>query len=100
MTRAALSVSIAVLLIGSSLELDLSARQTTARDQKPAATSPVPSHTQAAASVPLAAATPIVRQYCTACHSDRGKAGGLSLVALDATRAATEAPVAEKMIGK
>ena len=28
--------------------------------------------------------TALVKQYCTGCHSDRGKAGGLSLAAFDA----------------
>ncbi len=41
-----------------------------------------------------------MRQYCTACHNDRGKAGGLTLVAFDATRAPQEAVVAEKIIRK
>ena len=27
--------------------------------------------------------TALVRQYCAGCHSDRGKAGGLSLAAFD-----------------
>ena len=46
------------------------------------------------------AQTALVKQYCTGCHSDRGKAGGLSLVSFDATLAADNAAVAEKMIRK
>jgi len=42
--------------------------------------------------------TALVRQYCTGCHSERGKAGGLSLAAFDATKAVENAAVAEKMI--
>jgi hypothetical protein len=44
--------------------------------------------------------TALVKQYCTGCHSDRGKAGGLSLASFEATKAAENAAVAEKMIRK
>jgi len=50
---------------------------------------------------PAAAAQPdVVHQYCTGCHSDKGKAGGLSLVAFDAAHADQQADIAEKMIHK
>ena len=39
-------------------------------------------------------------QYCAGCHSDRGKAGGLSLAAFDAAAAAQHGDVTEKMIRK
>jgi hypothetical protein len=42
----------------------------------------------------------IVHQYCTGCHSDKGKAGGLSLVSFDASHADQNAETAEKMIKK
>lgn len=44
--------------------------------------------------------TTLVRQYCAGCHSDKGRAGQLSLASFDATKAVDEAPVAEKMIRK
>src|SRR5215813_5901419 len=44
--------------------------------------------------------TLVVRQYCTPCHNDRGKAGQLSLAAFDVSKAADQAPVSEKMIRK
>jgi len=44
--------------------------------------------------------TALVRQYCAGCHSDKGRAGQLSLASFDATKAVDEAPVAEKMIRK
>ena len=44
--------------------------------------------------------TALVRQYCAGCHSDRGKAGGLSLAAFDAATAAQHGDVTEKMIRK
>jgi hypothetical protein len=44
--------------------------------------------------------TALVRQYCAGCHSEKGRAGQLSLASFDATKAVEEAPVAEKMIRK
>jgi len=44
--------------------------------------------------------TATVKQYCAVCHSERGKAGGLSLASFDVNAAAERAPVAEKMIRK
>ena len=44
--------------------------------------------------------TALVKQYCAGCHSERGKAGGLSLASFDATAAVQHADVAEKMIRK
>jgi hypothetical protein len=50
---------------------------------------------------PAAAPQPdIVKQYCIGCHSEKGKAGGLSLVAFDASHADQDAEVAERMIRK
>ena len=42
----------------------------------------------------------MVKQYCATCHSDRGKAGGLTLASFDAAQVAEHADVAEKMIRK
>jgi mono/diheme cytochrome c family protein len=71
---------------------------------KPAIPPMVRSHppTTPAASDAMAveAQTALVKQYCATCHSDRGKAGGLSLASFDAARAADDAAVAEKMIRK
>ncbi|MCU1381990.1 MAG: hypothetical protein JWL71_687 [Acidobacteria bacterium] len=44
--------------------------------------------------------TAIVKQYCAGCHSERGKAGDLSLANFDATAVTQHADVAEKMIRK
>ncbi len=44
--------------------------------------------------------TALVKQYCATCHSDRGKAGGLSLAAFDAANVLDNTDVAEKMIHK
>jgi hypothetical protein len=44
--------------------------------------------------------TALVRQYCAGCHSERGKAGGLSFASFEISNAADQAPVSEKMIRK
>jgi uncharacterized protein DUF1592/uncharacterized protein DUF1588/uncharacterized protein DUF1587/uncharacterized protein DUF1585/uncharacterized protein DUF1595 len=46
------------------------------------------------------ARTALIREYCTTCHNDRGKAGGVSLAAFDAASVLSNRPVAEKMIRK
>jgi Protein of unknown function (DUF1592)/Protein of unknown function (DUF1588)/Protein of unknown function (DUF1585)/Protein of unknown function (DUF1595)/Protein of unknown function (DUF1587) len=45
-------------------------------------------------------ASDVVKQYCTGCHSEKGKAGGLSLVGFDAAHADQQADVAERMVHK
>jgi len=44
--------------------------------------------------------TATVKQYCATCHSERGKAGGLSLAAFDAARILDERELTEKIIRK
>ena len=44
--------------------------------------------------------TALVKQYCAGCHSEKGKAGQLSLASFEAAQAADHADVAEKMIRK
>src|SRR5258708_20170111 len=42
----------------------------------------------------------LVKQYCSGCHSEKGKAGGLSLANFDASQAPEHAETSEKMIRK
>src|SRR6185312_15477224 len=42
----------------------------------------------------------LVAYYCTSCHDDEGKTGGLSLEHFDAAHVEQQAQVAEKMIRK
>jgi len=44
--------------------------------------------------------TAIVKQYCAGCHSERGKAGGLSLASFDAANVTAHVDTTEKMIRK
>jgi mono/diheme cytochrome c family protein len=63
---------------------------------KPAAVpAPAVAHTMTAESQ-----TALVKQYCVGCHSDRGKAGGLTLATFDAAHAADNGVVTEKIIRK
>ena len=49
---------------------------------------------------PAEADNAIVKQYCTGCHNDRGKAGDLSLANFDVARVTSNPVVTEKMIRK
>ena len=42
----------------------------------------------------------LVKRYCAGCHSDRGKAGNLSLASFDLSKAGHDSDVAERMIRK
>jgi cytochrome c553 len=93
----------------AALSLGLSA-QTTPAAKKPAvartaAPAPAPKPAMAVAHKAAAAATAapvadLTKQYCVGCHSEKGKAGGLSLVAFDPSRADQQADVAEKIVHK
>jgi hypothetical protein len=63
---------------------------------------PVPSHASSAPVFGVAEQNAMVKQYCTGCHSDRGKAGQLTLASFDAAKAADPDHLAttEKMIRK
>ena len=56
-----------------------------------------PSHP---ASLTAVSQTELVTQYCATCHSERGKAGGLSLAGFNAMKAQEQPEVVEKMIRK
>jgi hypothetical protein len=63
---------------------------------------PAVSHQPAAPVFGAAEQSALVKQYCTGCHSDRGKAGQLTLASFDASKAANPEHLAttEKMIRK
>jgi hypothetical protein len=67
---------------------------------KPAAVTPpaAPARTPAAAVV--ADHNAVVKRYCAGCHSDRSKAGDLSLASFDIATAVDHAETTEKMIRK
>ncbi len=100
---AAKTAMLAAMCVALGLSL---AAQTNPAPKKTAARqagAPAPKPALAVAHKPAAAAEPqpeITRQYCIGCHSDKGKAGGLSLVGFDAAHADQNADVAEKIIHK
>src|SRR5580704_17397077 len=80
-----------------ALGVGLSA-QTTPAPAKPA---PAVAHKVAAQQPAATAAQPdLTKQYCIGCHSEKGKAGGLSLVSYDPAHADQTADVSEKIIRK
>ena len=54
----------------------------------------------AAAARPISPQKSLVDQYCMGCHSDRAKAGGLALSALDLAAVSQHPEIAEKVIRK
>ncbi len=79
-------------LVVSGLGLGLAAREQAAAPPKPAVSHPV--------SLPATAQTEMVTQYCAGCHSDRAKAGGLSLQGWTPAQADDERETTEKVIRK
>jgi mono/diheme cytochrome c family protein len=67
---------------------------------KPAVVKPAASHPPAVTTMLPAEQTALVKQYCAGCHSDRGKAGGLSLASFDAANVLDHPDSTEKMIRK
>jgi mono/diheme cytochrome c family protein len=118
MKKLAVAVAAAALLsAGSAAE---QAAQTSGAQAPDAALKPAPSHpsTQPAATadrkaartttkpiaspsgLPVDAQNQLVKQYCSGCHSERGKAGGLTLANFDAAKIDEHGEIAEKMIRK
>src|SRR5262245_53967697 len=55
---------------------------------RPAPMTPVTSRAAAPAPAPAADQNAVLKQYCVTCHSDRAKAGGLTLASFDVAKAA------------
>jgi mono/diheme cytochrome c family protein len=95
-----------VVALGVALFADQPQRPQTAapvpvpRSTAPASTAPVANTGTADGTMTADAQTQMVKQYCAGCHSDRGKAGGLSLAAFDAAQLLEHTETAEKMIRK
>jgi len=71
---------------------------------KPASTQtaakPAVSHAVTAATISHEEQNALVKRYCAGCHSERGKAGNLSLASFDAAKVGHDSDVAERMIRK
>ena len=70
-----------------------------ATPRRPATATPTPSHTLSPA-LSARQQSELVSTYCATCHSERAKAGGLSLAGFDAMKATDQQEVVEKMIRK
>jgi len=71
-----------------------------ARAVPTAAPTPVASHAPAAPAFGATEQNAMVKQYCVGCHSDRGKAGGLTLASFDTAKAGDDVVLTEKIIRK
>ena len=91
MMKSALATMSVALLMALGLSAD---GQRDTGQVSPALATPAP------AGLPLEAQTALVKQYCVRCHSDRGRAGGLTLDTFDAAHIDRNVAVAEKMIRK
>jgi len=86
---------LATAVVVGSVGLSLTAREQAALT--PAKPVPVASHPQGLTDT---SQTELVTHYCATCHSERGKAGQLSLAAWTPQRANTSRDITEKMIHK
>jgi len=70
--------------------------------QRPTSAAPAaaPSHAPVSGALTAAGQTELVTTYCATCHSDRARAGGLSLANFNAMRAQEQPEVVEKIIRK
>ncbi|MDP1569180.1 MAG: DUF1592 domain-containing protein [Vicinamibacterales bacterium] len=91
-TFAALGLAVFCLTLG------VAADARTGGQQAPAPRM-APSH-GSSSTLTLAESNAMVKEYCATCHSDRAKAGGLSLASFDATQSVAQAEMAEKIIRK
>jgi mono/diheme cytochrome c family protein len=86
----------AVLLV--LVPVTIAAQQSAPAARSPQGMTPAVSHT--AGSMLPAEQTALVKQYCATCHSERGKAGNLSLASFDAASVLERAELTEKIIRK
>ncbi len=73
---------------------------TAAAKQAPAVSHPQKTEPAVATRAKTDEQNALVKRYCAGCHSDRGKAGNLSLASFDIAKAGPQADVAERIIRK
>jgi hypothetical protein len=93
-------VAAGVAALGVSLSAQTPVRPPAPRGARSAAPRPAAQPAAPPLAVAHAPSTDVVKQYCVGCHSEKGKAGGLSLVSFDAAHPEQNAEVAERMIHK
>ncbi len=87
-------------LLGIGLTADSTQQQQRTPAPAPAAAPRLATSHDGGVSLPADAQTAMVKQYCATCHSERGKAGNLSLASFDAATIEQHPEVAEKVIRK
>src|SRR5215208_1638058 len=93
-------IAVVILLLGAGIS---GARASADAPQGPPAAAAPPARlaaSHAPAALSAKSQNELVARYCATCHSDRGKAGDLSLARFDAARLDQNGDVAEKMIRK
>jgi len=78
----------------------LTAQSRTPRAAQPRSAKPALAVSHTPNTMPVEAQNALVKQYCAVCHSERGKAGGLSFANFDAATLDEHADIGEKMIRK
>ena len=92
-----------LLVAGAAIWMSALALSAQSPQARPTAPAQRPAPAAQPASMRADAAEPTnetLKQYCVSCHSDRGKAGGLSLADFDVARAHEQPDTAEKIIRK
>ena len=91
-----------VAALAAALSVTVAAQQAASpkKPLSPQTTKPVAAHAAAPAGSTAAEQTALVKQYCATCHSERGKAGDLSLANFDAAKIEQNGALTEKMIRK
>src|SRR3982751_4183477 len=95
MKNVAVTVAAAALLGGG-----LSAQTAKPASDRAPVNAPKPATAHSASGLSVESQNQLVGQYCATCHSERGKAGGLTLAGFDAVKIGERPDVAEKMIRK
>jgi hypothetical protein len=103
MTRTSLATPGTLFTVGATflaLGLSLAAENSPAPRPQTSPAKPAMAVAHKTSTPPVDAPPDLVKQYCAGCHSEKGRAGGLSLASFDAAHADQNADVAEKMIRK
>src|SRR5262245_58954037 len=92
--------ALGVAVLGAVLAAQTTTPQTATQTPRPARPPLAVAHKAPAPAQAAAPQPDVVKQYCVGCHSEKGKAGGLSLVSYDATHPEQDAETSERMIRK
>src|SRR5581483_11234667 len=95
-------ILVSAVVAATTMSLGLAAQQTPPAKKPALAASHATARKAAAApaGMPIDAQNQLVKTYCIGCHSEKGRAGGLSLVGFDASKVVEHADITEKMIRK